>query len=584
MCAKKRIKFEEVFAGEQQQESSEMMGVMEKTHITEVASQQIVKGRVTHVSREFITVDIGFKSEGNIPVAEFMTPSGDINVKAGDEIEVYVSVLDSRSGNIILSKSQAVMMNTWDRIDNAYEGKYPLTGIVTGTVKGGVSVDLGGVTAFMPASQCGTEYHSNLKDLVGREVAVRITECKKGGSNVIVSRRVLMEEEKENKKKELLPRLKEGAVFSGVVRNISDYGVFVDIGGMDGMVHVSDLAWGRIKDPRTVVSSGDTLRVIVLKYDAEKGKLSLGVKQLLNDPWTGAKTKYNAGDRVKGKIVSLTDFGAFMELEPGVEGMIHISEMSWTGKIRKPSQLLKINDVVEAAILDIDIEKKKIGLGLKQIEPNPWEELKKKYPTGTRLHGKIKNITDFGIFIDIDEVADGLVRSGDITWDAKGKTPKTSKTPTENYTKGQSIDVVLLDIDAENQKISLGIKQLTDDPWKSIPERYPAGRIVDGTIVKVTEFGLFIELEPSVDGLVHISELSDEKVKKINKEHYKIGDKISCVVVKVDRKTKKISLSLKALKEKEERDNVASFTKQQGDVKTSLGALLKSKFSEAKKK
>lgn len=577
MCAKKRIKFEEVFEGEQQQESSEMMGVMEKTKIAEVSSQQMVKGRVTSVTREYITVDIGFKSEGRVPIAEFIDHSGDINVKVGDEITVYVAVVDSRSGNIVLSKAKADEINTWEKIEKAHKNKAELTGVVSSVIKGGATVDLGGVMAFMPSSQCGVEYHSKLENLVGKQVQVRITEYNEADSNIVVSRRAILEEEKNNKRKEIVPRLKEGAVFNGTVRSISDYGVFVDIGGMDGMVHVSDLAWGRVKDPREIVSVGSELRVTVLKYDAEKNRLSLGVKQLFNDPWSVASSKYSAGDKIKGMVVSVTDFGAFVEIEPGVEGMIHVSEMSWSGKIRKPSQLLKVNDVVEAAILDIDAGKKKIGLGLKQIGPNPWEELKKKHPLGTRVKGTIKNITDFGIFVDIGEEFDGLVRSADIVWDTKGKTPLS------DHKKGETVDVVVLDIDAERQRISLGMKQLTDDPWKSIPERYPEGRAVEGTIAKITEFGVFVELEPSVDGLVHISEIYEDRTKKkIDKEKFKVGEKISCLVVKVDRKSKKISLSLKALKEKEERDNVADFVKQQGDIKVSLGDLLKKKLSSKK--
>ncbi|MFH1223421.1 MAG: 30S ribosomal protein S1 [Pseudomonadota bacterium] len=566
MSAKKRIKFEEVFEGEQQQESSEMMGVMEKTKIAEVSSQQIVKGRVTHVSREFITIDIGFKSEGRVPVAEFVTPEGDINVKAGDEISVFVSNLDSRSGNIIMSKTKADAIATWEKIEDAYTNKTAMIGTVTAMIKGGAHVDLGGLTAFMPLSQCGDA-------AAGRIIAVKISEYNDSRSNIIVSRKAVFEEEKESKKKDLLPKLKEGAVFDGVVKRISDYGVFVDIGGMDGMVHVSDLSWGRVKNPRDVISTGTELKVVVLKYDVEKEKLSLGVKQLTNDPWVGAKTKYSVGDRVKGKIVSVTDFGAFMEVEPGIEGMIHISEMSWAKKIKKPNQLLKVGDVVETVILDIDTEKKKMGLGLKQIGGNPWDELKNKYPYGTRVKGTIKSITDFGLFVNIGEEFDGLVRIADITWDAK------AQISSKDFKKGAAIDVVVIDVDVEKQRLSLGIKQLTDDPWKTISERYPAGRSVEGTIVKVTDFGIFVELEPGVDGLIHIKELSDEKTKKINKEQYKEGDKITSLVTKVDRKTKKISLSLKAMKEKEERDNVNDFVKQQGDVKTSLGDILRRKLN-----
>ena len=580
MCAKKRMKMEDIFEGEQQYESSEMLGVMDKAQIAEVSSQQIVKGKVTEVSREFVTVDIGFKSEGRIPVAEFMDPKGDINVKVGEEIELYVVTLDSQSGDIILSKAQADMLSAWDRIENAYTQNTLIKGVVVSTVRGGLMVELGGIRAFMHASQADVDFISNLEDFVGKDVEVRILEFNKNKANVTVSRRQAMEEKRQETRAKILPQIKEGAVFDGVVRRISDFGVFVDIGGVDGLVHVSDLSWGRIKHPSEFISNGDKLKVVVLKFDSKSEKISLGAKQLTQDPWVSASNKYKAGDKVKGKIVSLTEYGAFLEMEPGIDGMIHISEMSWNGKIRKPSQLLKIGDVAEAVILDIDLAKKKIGLGLKQIGPNPWEELKKKYVPGTRVKGKIKNVTDFGIFVDIGEEFDGLVRNSDVTWDMK------DKEAVKQYEKGHSIEAVVLDIDIERQRLTLGVKQLVDDPWMSIPARYPVGRIIEGTIVKTAEFGLFVELEPSVDGLIHISQLTEEKpkdrTKKLAKDEYKIGDKITCVVLETDIKKKKISLSVRALKEKEERDNIASFAQQQGEVKTSLGALIKQKMSANK--
>jgi small subunit ribosomal protein S1 len=575
------MRMEDVFEGEQQVESSEMLGVMDKAQIAEVSSQEIVKGKVTDVSKEFVTVDIGFKSEGRIPVAEFTAANGDINVKVGDEVELYVVTLDSRSGDIILSKAQADMLSAWERIEAAYKDRTPVAGIVMATVRAGLMVELGGIRAFMHASQADTEYLANLEDLVGKDVAVRILSYDKEKANITVSRKVIMEEEKQKRRAKILPLVQVGATFDGTVKRISDFGIFVDIGGVDGLVHVSDLSWGRIKHPSEAVSVGDKIKVQVLKYDTSSDKISLGVKQLSKDPWDGLSKRYSAGDKVKGKIVSLTDYGAFLEIEPGVDGMIHISEMSWNGKIRKPSQLLKLGDVAEVAILEIDPTKKKISLGLKQIGPNPWEELEKKYVAGTRVKGKIKNITDFGIFVDIGEEFDGLVRMSDIAWDSK------DKEAIKKFEKGQEIDAVVLDIDTVKQRLTLGIKQLTGDPWDSIPERYPHGRIIEGHVVKVMDFGVFVELEPSVDGLIHIIQLSSEekskdKVKKIGKDEYKVGDKITCVVLETDPKKKKISLSVRALKEKEERENIASFSQQQGEVKTSLGALIKQKLAANK--
>jgi small subunit ribosomal protein S1 len=385
MSTKNKFKYDDIFGAELEEASSEMTGVMEHTKLANVSSDQIVKGRVTGVAKDFVTIDIGFKAEGRIPVPEFMDRSGDINVKVGDELDVYVSTLDSRGGDIILSRAKATQIAAWDSLEKAFENKTNIRAHVTGVMKGGLSVDIDGIRAFMPASQSGTEYHSNLEDMVGNDVEVKVMNFSRTQGNVVVSRRGALDEERKRSRELLLPKIKEGAVFKGRVRTLSDYGAFVDIGGMDGLVHITDLSWGRVKHPSEVVSSGQEVEVMVLKYEAERERLTLGMKQLVNDPWKHIGNRYKAGDRVKGKVVGLTDFGAFIEIEPGVEGMIHVSELSWSGKIRKPSDLLKRGDIAEAVIIDLDAEKKKIGLGLKQIGPNPWDELKSKYPVGTRI-------------------------------------------------------------------------------------------------------------------------------------------------------------------------------------------------------
>lgn len=572
MSSKNKFKYEDIFGAELEEASSEMSGVMENTQLTEVASDQIVKGRVTGISKEYVTVDIGFKAEGQIPVPEFMDRDGNINVKTGDELDVYVSNLDSKSGGIILSRSKAMIFSAWNTIEKACQEGSSIKAHVTGKMKGGFSVSIDGLRAFMPASQSDDGYHSNHDEIVGKDVDVKVMNLNKAQSNVVVSRRLVLEESKKKLREKIIHTIKEGAVFKGKVKTISEYGAFVDIGGMDGLVHVTDISWGRVKHPGDVVSVGQELNVVVLKYEPERDRLTLGVKQLIKNPWQDINNRYKTGEKVTGKIVGLTDYGAFLELELGVEGMIHISEMSWNSKIKKPSDILKHGDLVDAVILEVNEEKHRIGLGLKQIGPNPWEELKNKYPVGTRVRAQIKNITEFGLFVSIGEEHDGLIRISDISWDAK------EKEPLKTYEKGQTVEAVILDISLEKQKISLGIKQLSEDPWNSIPKRFPVGKIIEGTITKVTDFGVFVELEPSIEGLVHISQLSSEKIKKINPQEFKSGNKISCLVTDIDLKNKKISLSVKAVKEHEEKENIKAFSQNQEDVKTSLGSLLKDRL------
>jgi len=571
MCAKK-IRYEDIFENETKQEkSSELLEAMSSNAPADIDSGQVVKGKVTGVSREEITVDVGFKSEGRIPCEEFFSGNPDFNIKVGDEVEVYVESLNPGSGGLRLSRAKAVTINAWDRIEKAHQDNTLILGKIVGVTRGGLNVNIDGVSAFMPASQSGSGF-SSLDELVGQFLNVKVIELKK--QDVIVSRKVALDEERSKKRIEILPRLKDGEVFNGKVKNILDYGVFVDIGGVDGFVHVGDISWARIKNPKDVLTLGQELNVVVLNYDREKEKLSLGIKQIQKNPWDGVAIKYKAGEKVKGVVVSLTDYGAFVEIEPGVEGMIHVSELSWSGKVRKPNQVLKIADNIEAVVLEVDKEKQRIALGLKQIGPNPWDQLKSKYPQGTRVKGTIKSVTDFGLFVNIGEEFDGLVKIGDLNWDNK------EKEPMKGYNVGQSIDAVVLEVDVNRQRISLGIKQLSDDPWKDISTRYPQGRIVEGKITKIADFGVFVELEPGIEGLIHISEIGEEKIKKINHDMFKIGEAISSLVKNLDQKNKKISLSIKGANRKEERDNVDNFTKQQGSIKLSFGDLLKNKFKE----
>lgn len=574
MSAKKRFKYEDIFGPELQEASSEMTGLMENSQMAQISSQEIAKGKVTGISKEEVTVDVGFKSEGQIPISEFINRDGSINVKIGEEIDVLVVNTDSRGGNLILSRAKALQLVAWAEIEKAYDTGATLKAFVESVIKGGLMVDIFGIRAFMPASQADIEYYSNLEELVGMETSVKIMTLKKGEGNLVVSRKMALQEQRELAKKDLLPKLREGAVFRGKVKNISDYGVFVDIGGMDGFVHISDLSWGRLKHPGELLSKGQEMDFIVLSYDQVKDRLNMGLKQLSRDPWENISSRYSVGDKLKGRIVGLMDYGAFMELEPGVEGMIHISEMSWGNKVKKPTDVLKKGDEVEAVILDLDPDKKKIGLGLKQVGPNPWEELSNKYPSGTRVRGQIKNITDFGLFVNIGEDYDGLVRIADLTWDTK------EKEPLKNYKKGDSIEAVVLDISVERQKISLGVKQLSEDPWQTVPERHPLGSAITGSIVKIADFGVFVEIEPGLEGLIHISQLSEERIKKIDPQQYKLGEKITAVVHSIDVKARKIALSVKALKQLEEKENLKAYTDSQKDVKTSLGDLLKGRWGE----
>lgn len=576
MCAKKRIKYEEIFENEISKENnSEMQEAFNSNAPAEIDPQQVVKGKVTSVSRDEITVDIGFKSEGRIPCEEFFSSDPNFNIKVGDEIDVFVESLNPGSGGLRLSRAKALMLNAWERIESAYNSGGLVQAKVTGVTRGGLNASIDGVPAFMPASQSGGDY-SNLDEMLGQIFDVKVIEFKGERKDVVVSRKAASEEERLKKRSLLLPQLKEGTVFTGRVKNIMDYGIFVDIGGMDGFVHVGDLSWARIKSPKELVTPGQELHVMVLSYDREKEKLSLGVKQTQRNPWEDVASKYRPGEKIKGKVVSLTDYGAFVEMEPGVEGMIHVSELSWTGKIKKPSQLLKTGDVVEAVVLEVDKAKQRVALGLKQVGPNPWDDLKNKYPEGTRVKGSIKNITDFGIFVNIGEEFDGLIKIGDISWDQK------EKEPLKGYAVGQNIEAVVIDVDVLRQRLSLGVKQLSEDPWKDINKRYPNGRIVDGKVTRTADFGVFVELEPGIEGLIHISEISEEKIKKIGHEMFKPGQTVSSLIKNIDLKNRKISLSIKEAKKKEERDNVENFVKKQGDVKLSLGDLIKNKLKEGK--
>ena len=508
--------------------------------VSDVRPGEVVHGKVVLVSRDFVTVDIGFKSEGQIPIHEFLDRAGNVDVQPGDEIDVFFDGTESEHGGVLLSKSKAEQFRVWRDIEEAFNKEQPIEGKIVGKVKGGLKVDVG-VPAFLPGSHADIRPVRNLDKYLGETGEFAILKFNRARGNVVVSRRAIMEKERELQREQTLKVLEEGIILEGVVKNITDYGAFVDLGGIDGLLHVTDMSWGRVAKPSDVIKVGDTLKVVVLKYDAEKGRVSLGMKQIMPDPWASVAERYPVGSRVTGKVVSLADYGAFVELEPGIEGLVHVSEMSWTKRITHPSKVLEPGQDVEVLVLDVDAANRRVSLGLKQAMANPWEQLRIDHPIGSHVSGTVKHITDFGVFVGIEEGIDGLVHISDMSWTQR------VKHPSELFQKGDEVEAVLLNIDTgdgDKPKISLGIKQLVPDPWDRIPNDYPAGKVVDGKILKVLDFGAFVELEKGVEGLVHVSEISEEHVEDPRKV-LNPGQEVQVQVLDTDAAERKIGLSIK---------------------------------------
>ncbi len=535
--------------------------------MNEIQEGEVARGTIVAVENDYVVVDIGYKSEGQIDINEFRDPEGDIKAEVGMEVDVLLERAEDEDGTIILSKEKAAKIKVWDEISRVYNDDGMIHGTIVGRVKGGMSVDIG-VNAFLPGSQVDLRPVRNLDALIGQDFDFKILKFNKKRSNIVLSRRVLLEEERESKKAETLKVLEEGQVMEGVVKNITDYGVFVDLGGIDGLLHITDMSWGRVGHPSEMFNIGDEITVKILSFDRDRERVSLGLKQLKEDPWTDAADRYPVGTRIVGKVVSLADYGAFVEVEEGIEGLIHVSEMSWTRKVRHPSKIVNVGDNVEAVVLSISPEQKRISLGMKQVEPNPWDVIAEKYPVGTTIEGRIKNITDFGLFIGIDEGIDGLVHISDISW------TKRIKHPGELYKKGDEVQAIVLNIDRENERFSLGIKQLEGDPWEEIPHKYQVGTRVQGVITNVTDFGLFVELEEGVEGLVHVSEISEEKI-KTPVGMYNVGDVIEAKVVSVNRRERKIGLSMRRLDEEADRQVYSEYVNSTQAATSNLGALLK---------
>ena len=533
---------------------------------------EVVTGRVVVIGRDSVTIDIGYKSEGHIRLDEFTTRDGTITVEEGDQIDVYFEASDNESGEIVLSRQKAEQFRVWREIEQAFEREGAVDGTIVGKVKGGLKVDIG-VAAFLPGSHADLRPSRNLDRYIGQRGRFAILKFNRSRGNVVVSRRAVLERERTQLKSETLKVLEEGVILEGTVKNITDYGAFVDLGGIDGLLHVTDMSWGRVGHPSEVLNVADRVKVVVLKYDPERERVSLGMKQILPDPWTTVGERLPLNARIRGKVVSLTDYGAFVEIERGVEGLIHVSEMSWTKRVTHPSKVLEVGQEVDVQVLDVDPTNRRISLGLKQTEPNPWEMVRIKHPVGSQLKGKIKSITDFGLFVEVEESIDGLVHVSDLHWSKK------VKHPSELYKKGDDVEAVVLGIDVDNERISLGIKQLTEDPWSQVPSRYPVGTRVKGAVTSLTDFGAFVELEEGVEGLIHVSQLSNERVDKPS-SLFKLGDVVEAEVTNVDSREKRIGLSIKALRKSEERDEMDAYMKRESEgVRFSFADLI----SEAEK-
>lgn len=512
-------------------------------------------------------VDVGAKSEGQIPREEFLDENGNLTVSVGDEVQVFLEDTEATSGQVRISKSKADKIKVWERIAEACETDKTVTGRIVARVKGGLQVDIG-VPAFLPGSQVELRPVRNFEKYIDKTFEFNVLKYNRKRGNIVLSRRPLLESAKEERKNQLLGALTDEGLFVGSVKNITDYGAFIDLGGIDGLLHITDMSWGRINHPSDILKVGQELEVKVLKFDEDKERVSLGLKQIQPDPWENVEDKYPINQRLMGKVVSITDYGAFVELEEGVEGLVHISEMTWSKKPPHPSKIVQSGEEVEVIILNVDKSQKRISLGMKQLRPNPWDVIADKYPVGTKIEGRIRNVTDFGIFIGIDEGIDGLVHISDISWTQR------IKHPGEVYKKGQTVQAVVLNIDKENERFSLGIKQMYDDPWETIPEKYAPGAKVTGKVTSITDFGVFLEIEEGIEGMIHVSELSKERVNS-PADFTEVGVDLSAVVLKVNRREKKIALSIKNLEKTGDYEQVKGYVGNQDVVASNLGDLLK---------
>jgi small subunit ribosomal protein S1 len=544
----------------------------------EAKEGEILRGTVIAVGKDYAIVDIGYKSEGQVALEEFRGADGAIDVKPGDHVDVLLESRENDAGMVVLSKEKADRFKVWDEISAACERDELIEGTITQRVKGGLSVTIrGGVKAFLPGSQVDLRPVRNLDAFIGQGFKFKVIKFNKKRGNIVLSRRVLLEKERAALKESTLERLKEGQIVEGIVKNLTEYGAFIDLGGIDGLLHITDMSWGRVNHPSELFQVGDHVRVKVLKFNADTERVSLGLKQISEDPWSRAAEKFIPGTVVRGKVVSLKDYGAFIELEEGIEGLVHISEMSWTRRVKHPSKMVAVGDTVEAVVLDVDDKNNRISLGMKQLEPNPYEQLTEKYPPGTVVKGKVRNIADFGIFVEIEEGIDGLVHISDMSWTQR------VKHPSELFQKGDEVEAVLLNIDTsdgEKPKISLGIKQLVQDPWDRIPQTFPTGKVVTGKVLKVLDFGAFVELEKGVEGLVHVSEIAEEHIEDPRTVLHP-NQEVQVMILHADGAERKIALSIKAANRAKEMADAQGYSSANAGGAT-LGDVMRGKLSKLK--
>lgn len=538
--------------------SREELEQLYEESLKHIQEGEIVRGRVVHIGRDAVLVDVGYKSEGLIDLDEF--PDQGRQLQVGEEVDVLLEEKEDNEGQVILSKEKANRIKVWDDISKRYDNNEVIEGVVVARIKGGLTVDIG-LKAFLPGSQIDLRPVRNLDKLIGEKLQMRIIKLNKRRGNIVLSRRVLLEEERQRAKEKTLASLAEGQTIEGVVKNITEYGAFIDLGGIDGLLHITDMSWGRVSHPSELFAIGDKVTVMVLKFDQDNERVSLGLKQTTPDPWSNVAAKYPEGSRVSGKVVSITDYGAFIELEEGIEGLVHVSQMSWARRTRHPSKIVNIGDIIEALVLSVDQEKKRISLGMKQIEPNPWTTVDERYPVSSEVEGKVRNLTDFGAFIALEEGIDGLIHISDMSWTQR------VKHPSEVLKKGQKVRAVVLNVDKDNERLSLGLKQMEPDPWTLVHTKYHVGQDVRVKIVKVTSFGAFAELEDGVEGLIHLSELSQERIAD-PEEVVTVGQELNAKIIKIDVETRKIGLSIRAFAEESERHDVGDPNRQGPDTVT----------------
>ena len=543
-------------------EEYERLLAMYEGSFRNIAEGEVITGTVLKVSSSEVVVDVGYKSEGMIALQEFLDENGECIVQPGDAVDVLLERTEDRDGHIVLSREKAEKMKIWDEVEKAYDEQKVVIGRVIERIKGGLAVDIG-VRAFLPGSQVDVRPVRNLDALRGQELRMRVIKVNKKRGNIVLSRKALLEEENAEKKKHTLATLEEGKVFRGVVKNITDYGAFIDLGGLDGLLHVTDMSWGRAAHPSELFKVNDEVDVVVLKFDRSTERVSLGYKQLHADPWTAVEERYQVGMRLSGKVVSLTDYGAFIELEPGVEGLIHVSEMSWSKRVKHPSKLLTVGDTVESMVLGVDPQARRISLGLKQIESNPWHQLADKYPIGTKLRGRVRNLTEFGAFVEVEEGIDGLIHISDMSWS------KRLKHPSEVVKKGDEVEAMVLNVDPDNQRLSLGLKQLATDIWDEFFEAHKVGSVVEGKVVRITNFGAFVELAEGIEGLIHVSEFDDDTGR--DKVELKVDQVTSMKIIKLSPSERKIGLSIRALKSDDYEADWEAYGTASGSPEVTLG-------------